>query len=143
MKFRRPRHATVVAYLALLTAVGGSAYAASRIGTNDLRDGAVTSVKIKNGNVKGKDLKRPIVRVVRHELGVGDPNTSQLLRASCKQKEQLVGGGGGRDSAAGTITFSGPDLNGKAPAPVAGYIVRGETSVTPNAIEARALCLPK
>ena len=30
MKFRRPSHATVVAYLALLTALGGSAYAASK-----------------------------------------------------------------------------------------------------------------
>jgi hypothetical protein len=142
MKFRRPSHAILVAYLALATAIGGSAYAASKIGTNDLRDSAVTSAKIKNGNVKGEDLKRPVVRVVRDELGAGDPITSRLVRADCKRSERLIGGGGGW-SASGIVTFSGPDLDGRPPAPVSGYIVRGETAVTPNAIEARAICVPK
>ena len=33
MKFRVPSHATVVAYLALFVAIGGSAYAVSKVGS--------------------------------------------------------------------------------------------------------------
>lgn len=47
----RPSHATVVAYLALLVALGGSSYAAVQAGRN-----TVTSKSIKNGQVKKKDL---------------------------------------------------------------------------------------
>jgi hypothetical protein len=48
----RPSHATVVAYLALFVALGGSAYAAvglprNSVGTKQLKDGAVTSAKFK------------------------------------------------------------------------------------------------
>jgi hypothetical protein len=142
MKIRRPRHATVIAYLALFTALAGSAYAASKVGTNQLKDGAVTSAKIRNGNVKGADIKKPIVRVVRRVIPAGSSNTSQLIQAHCKQGERLIGGGGGWD-ATGTITFSAPDVNQRAPAPVTDYTVRGEAAVTPNAIEARALCVPR
>ena len=56
MKVPRPSHATVVAYLALFCAVGGSAYAVSKVGTADLKRSAVTSDKIKNKSVKGRDL---------------------------------------------------------------------------------------
>jgi hypothetical protein len=142
MKFRRPSHAILVAYLALATAIGGSAYAASRIGTNDLRNSAVTSAKIKNGTVRADDVKHPIVRLMRHELGPGDPNTSQLVRADCRKGERLIGGGGGW-SGPGTIRFSGPDISGGEQARAVGFLVQGETTVTPNAIEARAICLPK
>lgn len=56
MRLSRPSHATVVAYLALFCAVGGSAYAVSKVGTADLKRAAVTSPKIENKAVKGKDL---------------------------------------------------------------------------------------
>lgn len=50
-KLKRPSHATVVAYLALFVALGGSAYAASQlgknsVGTKQLKVGAVTQNKI-------------------------------------------------------------------------------------------------
>jgi hypothetical protein len=143
MKLRTPSHATVVAYLALFTALAGSAYAASKIGTNDLKHGAVTSAKIRDGNVKGRDVKKPIVRVVRRVVPAGSPNTLQLVQARCKKGERLIAGGGGWDNEAGTITFSAPDPDDAPPAPVADYVVRGRTTATPNAIEARALCVPR
>lgn len=59
MKIRRPRHTTVVAYLALFVAVAtGGAYAAETVTSSDIEDGAIKSVDIKNRKgVKGIDVK--------------------------------------------------------------------------------------
>lgn len=46
----------IVACLALVLSVGGVSYAASRIGTKDIANNAVTSVKIKDGAVRSADL---------------------------------------------------------------------------------------
>ena len=43
---KKPSHSTVVAYLALFVALGGSAYAVSKIDSGD----------IKNHSIKGKDV---------------------------------------------------------------------------------------
>jgi len=56
----------VVALLALLLATGGVGYAAGQIRTKDLRDGAVTSLKIRDGAVAPADL---------------DPSTRSAMRA--------------------------------------------------------------
>ncbi|HKP89112.1 MAG TPA: hypothetical protein VJT75_03975 [Thermoleophilaceae bacterium] len=53
---RRPSHATVVAYLALFVALGGTTYAAATIGASDIKDNAVHTNHIKNGEVKNADL---------------------------------------------------------------------------------------
>lgn len=53
MKVRRPSHATVVAYLALLLAIGGTAYAATQLPRNSVR-----SKQVKNHSLKGKDVKK-------------------------------------------------------------------------------------
>ena len=56
----RPRYADVAATLALVLALGGTAYAASlpkhSVGKQQLKHDAVTSKKIKNGKVRGVDL---------------------------------------------------------------------------------------
>src|SRR2546423_6300166 len=66
LRGRRPSHATVVAYLALFTALGGGAYAATSlpknsVGTKQLKDNAVISSKIKDGGVHGADIARRAV----------------------------------------------------------------------------------
>lgn len=53
-----PSHTTVIAYLALFVALGGSAYAVTQlpknsVGTKQLKSNAVTAAKIKNGAVNG------------------------------------------------------------------------------------------
>lgn len=53
----RHLHANLVGYLALLVALSGSAYAANKIGSNDIKTGAVKSKQIGNDQVKSKDLK--------------------------------------------------------------------------------------
>ena len=52
----RPSPAMVVAMVALIVALGGSAYAAKKIGSSQLKKNAVTTKKIKNGAVTGGKL---------------------------------------------------------------------------------------
>src|SRR4051794_27684660 len=57
---KAPSHGTAVAYLALFIALGGGAYAASlprnSVGPRQLKMGAVTSPKVKNGSLKALDF---------------------------------------------------------------------------------------
>jgi hypothetical protein len=62
VKVRRPSHATVVAYLALLVALGGTTMAASTLGRNSvgprqLRKNAVTTAKIKNQAITAAKIR--------------------------------------------------------------------------------------
>jgi hypothetical protein len=56
LRSHRPSHTTIVAYLALFLAVGGTTYAAATIGPGDIKDNAVRSNHIKDGEVKNQDL---------------------------------------------------------------------------------------
>jgi hypothetical protein len=76
MKLGRPSHATVVAYLALFVALGGSAYAASQlgkntVGTKQLKKSSVTTAKIKKNAVTGAKVKS-------HTLTGSDINLQKL-----------------------------------------------------------------
>jgi len=59
---RRPSHGTVVAYLALFVALGGSAYAVNQlpkksVGTKQLKGGAVTKQKVRKNAINGSKVK--------------------------------------------------------------------------------------
>jgi hypothetical protein len=59
---RRPGHATVVAYIALFVALGGTTFAATHlakdsVGSKQLKKNAVTTAKIKNHAVTGAKVK--------------------------------------------------------------------------------------
>jgi hypothetical protein len=63
LKLRQPNHATVVAYLALFIALGGSAYAVSHLGKNSvgakqLKKNAVTTAKITKEAVTSAKVKK-------------------------------------------------------------------------------------
>jgi hypothetical protein len=51
-----------VALLALFVALGGSSYAALRIGTRQIKNNSIRSVDIKNRTVRGRDIHRRTVR---------------------------------------------------------------------------------
>jgi hypothetical protein len=58
MRLKRPSHATVVAYLALIVALGGSAYAVNKVGSRDIADNSVRSRDLRNGDaVRGRDVR--------------------------------------------------------------------------------------
>jgi hypothetical protein len=52
-----PRPAMIVAIVALIAALGGTAYAATKIGTEDIQNDAITARQVKNDSLKGKDFK--------------------------------------------------------------------------------------
>lgn len=52
-----PRPAMVVAVIAMIAALGGSAYAAGKIGTDDIENDAITARQVQNDSLKGKDFK--------------------------------------------------------------------------------------
>jgi hypothetical protein len=57
----RPRltYANVTATLALFVALGGGAYAVSNVGSDEIKNGSIRSVDLKNrAGVRGKDVKR-------------------------------------------------------------------------------------
>jgi hypothetical protein len=53
----RGRHGTVVAYLALFVALGGTGYAATQIGSKQIANNSIKSVDVKNRSLLAKDFK--------------------------------------------------------------------------------------
>ena len=83
----RPGHATVVAYLALFVAFGGSSYAAVRVTSQDVPKDALTGADIKK--LTGKEPKNLLIVADRvHELSYG--NRVRQDRAAARRINRLV-----------------------------------------------------
>jgi hypothetical protein len=76
----RPSHGTVVAYLALFVALGGSSYAAVAITGRDVRDGSLTGRDIGNNSLTGRDIRGITGRDVRNNSLTG-ADVAKLRRA--------------------------------------------------------------
>lgn len=85
---KRPSPAMLVALVALFVSLGGSAYAVTQIGTNQIKNGAVTTPKIKSGAVRGDRLS---VIKVEGETVVMGPGQSEIAAATCPRGRQAVG----------------------------------------------------
>lgn len=57
LRLRRPAHATVVAYLALFVALGGSSYAAITVTGKNVRDNSLTSRDVKDASLLSRDFR--------------------------------------------------------------------------------------
>lgn len=97
MKVRRPSHATVVAYLALIVAIGGgSAYAAglgkNTVGPKQLKKNAVTTAKIKSGAVTAAKIKAGTLTGAQIDLSqLGTvPNAQAASTAQTAQTAQVA-----------------------------------------------------
>lgn len=97
MKVRRPSHATVVAYLALIIAVGGGgAYAAglgqNTVGAKQLKKNAVTTAKIKKGAVTAAKIKAGTLTGAQIDLSqLGTvPNAQAANTAQTAQTAQVA-----------------------------------------------------
>ena len=64
-------HTTVVAYLALFVALGGTAYAAATITGADVVNGSLTGADLRNGSVRTADVRG----LTGADLGAGAPWT--------------------------------------------------------------------
>lgn len=58
MKNLLPRPAMIVAVVALIAAVSGTAYAVKKIDTKDIANNAITARQVDNNSLKGKDFKK-------------------------------------------------------------------------------------
>jgi hypothetical protein len=96
-QFSLPSPAMIVAIVALIAALAGSAYAAKKIGSHQLKKNAVTTNKIKDGAVTSGKLAQPVVAVTMRQgpdttipAGPGGFGTAE---ASCQPGERATGGG--------------------------------------------------
>jgi hypothetical protein len=119
-QFSLPSPAMIVAIVALIAALAGSAYAAKKIGSHQLKKNAVTTNKIKDGAVTSSKLAQPVVAVTMRQGppttiagngGIGHPE------ANCKPGERATGGGVYNEQQVGTllVTSSYPLPNPTSP----------------------------
>jgi hypothetical protein len=85
MRLRRPSPAMLVALLALFVALGGSSYAALQlrpgsVGTKQLKNGAVTSPKVKNNSLLVRDFRRSQRAQLQGPQGARGPSGPQGAR---------------------------------------------------------------
>jgi hypothetical protein len=66
---RLPSHSTVVAYLALFVALGGTTYAATRIGSKEIKDNSIQSRDIKNRAIALTDISTKARSSLRGQRG--------------------------------------------------------------------------
>jgi hypothetical protein len=74
-KLRAHVASNAVAYLALFVALGGSSYAATTIGTGEIKDNSVRSRDIRNGTIRGRDTARA--------LGLRCPHGTRYHEGAC------------------------------------------------------------
>ncbi len=99
-RFRRPSPAMVVALMALFVALGGSSYAALRVGSKQIVNNSIRSKDIRNGNVTSRDLKNNDVR--------GSDVRNGSLLSEDFQPGQLPAGPQGAPGATGARGAQGP-----------------------------------
>lgn len=116
---RRPAHATVVAYLALFAALGGTAIAAQ-------------------DEFAAKGIKKPIVRERSLSVQPGNLGDTEVT-AACKRGEILLSGASGweESSSAGPATLRSIDLKRRT------VIAQGDALNQGNTLRAQAVCLPR
>jgi hypothetical protein len=99
-RMKRPSHATVVSYLALFVALGGTtAYAANTIGSDDIIDESIQSVDLKNGEVKTSDMANSSVTslkihngsVLTDEIGANAVDGSKILDGAVGNADLATG----------------------------------------------------
>jgi hypothetical protein len=72
----RPRHATVIAYLALFVALGGTGYAAIKVNGSDLVNSSVAGKKLKRGTIGGREVNESKLRRVPSALNATRANSA-------------------------------------------------------------------
>jgi hypothetical protein len=85
--------ALIVALLALVASAAGVGYAAAQIGTNDIKNGAVTAKKIHKNAVTGKKIKKNAV--TGKKVKDGSLTTADLAPQEAQHKPALGNGGEG------------------------------------------------
>jgi hypothetical protein len=118
MIFPRPRHATVVAYLALFVALGGTSYAVTRITGKNVPKDALTGADIKN--LTGKDVRNnSLTGADVRNLKTGDVANGSLLGEDFAAGQLPKGEKGDQGPVGPTAGAAGGDYDDPPPNPMA------------------------
>jgi hypothetical protein len=99
----RPSHAVVVAYLALFVALGGSSFAALRVGSRQIVNNTISTKDLKNNDTRGKDVRNNTLTgadIAESKLGTV-PNAANAANAAAATNADTLDG---KDSAAFKVT---------------------------------------
>ncbi len=91
----RLTYANVMSTLAVFIALGGSSYAALKVGSKEINDGAVRSVDLRNNDVRGKDVRNGTLTgrdVKPNGIAGGSINESRLGKVPSAAGADRVGG---------------------------------------------------
>jgi hypothetical protein len=151
--YRRPSPATVLAFLALMVALGGTSYAAitlpaNSVGTKQLKKNAVTSKKVKNRSLKAVDFATgQLPQGPKGDQGPagatnvtvrqGAGSASGTDTANCNPGERAVGGGGEAPAPDGVLWMSEPAQKSGTPT---GWTVAAAGSSGPSQAQAYVIC---
>jgi hypothetical protein len=114
----RPSPALVVASVALIVAMAGTSYAASQIGSNQIKNGAVTNAKIKNGAVGNHKIANGAVG--NHKIANGAVGNAKIANGAINGAKLNL-------SALGTVPSATTATN-------AGHATTADTATTANAL---------
>ena len=157
-RIRAPGHATVVAYLALFIALGGTAYAVNTVRSEDIVDGqvrnadlakgAVTSSKIARGAVGARQLAKV---TVQKEISTSVEQGHVVGKAAyCPSKEKAIAGGTSPAGSATVLVSRPVKSGGSSKGPVSGEGLRGwfglirqNGNSTTDAVQVWVVCVGK
>lgn len=126
MKLRRPSPALVVSIIALVVAGGGTATAATLIGSKQIRNSAVNSAKIKNSSVTSADIKNGTIAtgdlskgtLKRIDGGAPTPGGTSASSLEAIRKVGPVGQPANVDVKVATLTI-----------PAGAYVIQAKTTM--------------
>ena len=79
--------------IAIFIALGGSAYAAATIGADDIKDNAVRSKHVKDGQIKGDDLASPVDESLSGAILISDQDGALAGQGGPKTIGEIPGVG--------------------------------------------------
>jgi hypothetical protein len=128
-----------LALVALVVALGGTAYAANQVGSRDIRNGAVRAVDLHRGAVRGNKITH---RYTVERSTAVPSGASGVVSVACPRNRRTLYSGGGGWSPGGTGTsLDGVDLG--ASSNQGGVTIGGtNASGSTQTLTARAYCLP-
>jgi hypothetical protein len=151
MKLRKPSPGLVVALVALIVAMSGSAIAASFITSSQIKDGTIQLKDISAKARKGlRGVRGPagpvgaINPIVRQGAVVSVPvGQTAFATSECRPGERVTGGGSSISGASGwqvVESFPTPGTSGSTPT---GWLVRATNTASggPNNLVAIAICV--
>jgi hypothetical protein len=127
---KRPSPALVISVLALFVALGGSAYAASKIGTKNIKNNAITSAKIKKNAVTTAKIKNGAVtgaKINAATLGTV-PNATHAGTADSATKASEATDAANATNAVNAVNFSRFHTSGLVKAGMGQTVDLGGTS---------------